>query len=90
MCYANHYAASEIEGPFKVPRSSRRAEVAVLGEGDELQVEVWLHLLLHLEQRLDREKAVVADIDMATHGKQALRDREIAIAQRSLGDRLMG
>ena len=45
---------------------------------------------LHVEQRLDREQPVVADVDMAADGEQAARHREIAIAQRALRHGLMG
>ena len=80
---------AEVERALEIARRVRRAEIAVLREGDELQVEIGLDLALDVEQRLDREQAVVADVDVAAHREQALRDREIAIAQRALGDRLM-
>ena len=65
-----------------------RAEIAVLRKRDELQVDIGRDLLLHVEQRIDRGQAIVADIDMAADREQALGDREIAIAQRALGDGL--
>ncbi len=40
--------------------------------------------LFHFQQRVDRQQPVVADIDMATDGKQPLRDGKIAIAERPL------
>ena len=46
--------------------------------------------MLHLEQRLDAEQPVVADIDMGADGEQALRHRKVAVAQRPLDHRLMG
>ena len=51
------------------------AVVAVLREGDELQVEIGRDPALHLEQRVDGEQPVVADVDMAADGEQALRRR---------------
>ena len=65
---------AQVERALQVARGVRRAEVAVLRKRDELQVEIGLHPLLHLEQRLDREQAVVADVDMAADREQALRD----------------
>ena len=62
-------------------RRSREAQIAVLRERDELQVEVRLNLLLHLQQRLDRQQPVVADIDVAADRQQARatpRDRNSA------------
>src|SRR5204863_741909 len=41
-----------------------------------------------VEQRIDRNEPVVADVHMAADREEALGDREIAIAQRALGDRL--
>ncbi len=80
---------AEIERALEIPRRIRRAEIPVLRKGDELQVEIGLHLLPHLEQRLDGEQPVVADVDMAADGEKALRHGEIAIAERALGDRLV-
>ena len=79
----------EVERAFEIARRVRRAEIAVLREGDELQIEIRLHLLPDLDQRLDREQAIVANVDMAADGQQPLRDREIAVAQRPLRHRLV-
>ena len=68
----------------------RRAVEAVLREGDELQVDIGRDLLLHLEQRLDGEQPVVADVDMGADGEQAHRDRPVAIGERALLHRLVG
>ncbi len=43
---------------------------AVLREGHQLQVDIGRDLLLHLQQRLDGQQPVVADIDMAADGEQ--------------------
>ena len=84
--------------PRPRPRDSRRAqgllrrsasESSRPGERHQLQVEVGLHLAFDLDERLDRNEPVVADVDMAAHRQQPLRHREIAISQRPLGHRLM-
>ena len=67
----------------------RRAVVAVLRKGDELEVEVGRDLALDLEQRVDREQPVVADVDVAADREQPLRHGEVAVAQRPLDHRLM-
>ena len=74
---------------FRFSARARRAVVAVLREGDELQVEIGRDLRLHLEQRLDGEQPVVADVDMAADREQALRYRQVAVAQRPLDHRLV-
>ena len=76
-----------VERALQVLRRVGRAEIAVLRERDELQVDVGRDLLLHVEQRIDRDEPVVADVDMAADREQALDDREVAVAQRALGDR---
>ena len=68
----------------------RRAVEAVLREGDELQVDIGRDRLLDVEQRLDREQPVVADVDMAADGEQAHRHRPVAIGERPVAHRLMG
>ena len=80
---------AHVERALEILRRVRRAEIAVLRKGDELQVEIGRDLLLHFEQRFDREQPVVADIDMAADGEQALRHGEIAVAQRALDDRFV-
>ena len=62
----------------------------VLREGDQLQVEIGLHPVAHMQQRLHREQAVVADIDMRAHREQSLGDREVAVAKSALDHRLLG
>ena len=74
-------------------RFSRRLGVAqetVLGKGDELEVEEGGDLPLHLQQRLDRQKLIVADIDMAAHREAAARDGPAAELERARLDRLDG
>ncbi len=81
---------TEIEGAFEILRSRRGTVIAVLREGDELEVDIGGDPLFHVEQGLDGEEAIVADVDMGTDGEQALRDGKVAIAERPLGHRLMG
>src|SRR4051794_4112413 len=44
---------AEIERPGQVGDPARRTEIAVLREGDELQVEIGFDLSLYRQQRLD-------------------------------------
>ena len=74
-----------VERALEILRSIRRAVVAVLREGDELQVDIGSDLLLHLEQRVDGRQPVVADVDMRADREQPLGDGEVAIAERALG-----
>ena len=80
---------AEVERALEIARCVRGTEIAVLRKGDELQIEIGLHLLFHLDERLDGDQAVVADVDMAANGEQALRDGEIAVAQRTLRHRFV-
>jgi hypothetical protein len=61
----------------------------VLRERDELEVEVGLDALLHVEQRLDREQARVRGVDVRADREHALRHGEVAIRERAPGDRLL-
>ena len=81
------------------PRSSARsrlatppvdAQHAVLGKGDELQVEVGRDAALHLEQRIDREAARIAGVDVAADREQALGHRPVAVGQGALDQRFGG
>ena len=80
---------AHVERALEIARRVRRAEIAVLRKRAELQVEIGLDLALDVEQRFDRGQAIVADVDVAAHREQALRDGEVAIAQRALGDGFM-
>ena len=57
-----------------------RAVVAVLREGDELEIEIGPDLLAHVQKRLDPGQAVVADV-LSANGEQSLPDREVATAR---------
>jgi hypothetical protein len=67
-----------------MPRSSARRK------GDELQVEIRPDPLAHVQQRLDREQARIADIDVRADREQPLRDRPVAIGERALDQRILG
>ena len=81
---------AEVECAQRILASGRRAVEAVLREGNKLQIDIGRDLLLHLQQRLDGEKAVVAGVDMGADGEQSHRDRPVAIGECSLLHRLMG
>ena len=81
---------AHVQRPDQVLARTRRAVEAVLGEGHELQRQVGCDPPLDLEQRLDAGQAVVADVDMAADGADALRHRHVAIGQRPLDHRLDG
>ena len=48
------------------------AVVAVLREGDELQIDIGFHLLAHLDHRLDCHQARIRRVDMTADEQQAL------------------
>ena len=81
---------AEVERALKVARRVGGTEIAVLGKRDELQIEIGLHPLFHIEQRFDGDQPVVANVNMAANGEQALRDSEIAVTQRTLRHRFVG
>src|SRR5271169_4015113 len=81
---------AKIERALEIAGCARRTEIAVLRKGDQLEIEIGLHSFLDVEQRLDRQQSVVADVDIAADREQALRHRQIAISKRALRHRLMG
>ena len=74
---------------LQVVEGARATQHAVLRERDQLQVEVGLHLLAHVQERLHREQPRVADVDMRANREQALRHRPVAIAKRTLDQRFL-
>ncbi len=64
--------------------SAGRTIVAILRERHELKVDIRFHLFADFDHSLSREKARIADIDMAANGKQALAYGQIAITQGTL------
>ncbi len=77
-----------VEGPKQVLPRLRIAQESVLGEGDELEIEEGGDLPLHLQQGLDGQKLIVADIDMAADRQAAARDRPAAELERACLERL--
>ena len=72
MWNAADHVDALVQSALQVLRRIGRAEIAVLRERDELQVDVGRDPPLHVEQRIDRDEPVVADIDMAADREQAL------------------
>jgi hypothetical protein len=62
-----------VESTFKVFHSAWRSVITVLRKGDELQIDVRRHSVLHIEQRVDRKLAVVANVDMAAYREKSAR-----------------
>ena len=86
---AHHVDAAVERGDDPLVRLGR-SQVAVLREGDELEVEIRRHLALDVEQHLDRHQARIADVDMAADRQQPAPDRPVAIGERALGDEVRG
>src|SRR5262245_5739243 len=61
---------AKVERPPEVARRVWGAKIAVLGKCDELQIEIGLHLLSYVDERLDGDQPVVADVDMTANGEQ--------------------
>ena len=66
-----------------------RAIESILRKGDQLQVDIGRDRFLDIEQRLDGEQPIVADIDVAAYGKQAHRHRPVAIGERPIAHGFM-
>ncbi len=79
----------EVERALEVGQRARRPQQAVLREGDELQVQVGLDPLAHVQQRLHRQQAVVAHVHVGADRQQALGHRPVAIRQRALDQGLL-
>jgi hypothetical protein len=60
-----------------------------LREGDELQVEVGLHALLHVQQGFHGQQAGVAHVHVRADGQQAAGHGPVAVGQRALDDGLL-
>ena len=71
---------------FRLSTPPWRAQYAVLREGDQLQVDVGRHALLDLQQRLHRQQAGVAGVDVAADRQQALGDRPVAVGEGAFDD----
>ena len=79
----------QVERAQKVLLGMRVAVEAILRKGHELQVDIGLDALPHLDQRLHAEQSVVAHVHMGADGEQALGDGQVAIAHRPLDHCLM-
>ncbi len=85
---ADHIDA-QIERALELAHALRIAQYAVLREGHQLHVDVGRDLLLHLQQRFDRQQARVADIDVAANCQQALGHCPVAISHCAIDQRLL-
>jgi hypothetical protein len=85
---ADHIDAA-VERALKVGGGCSRAEIAVLGKCDELQIEIRRDTALDLQQGIDRQQPVIAYVDMAADSEQAHRHGPVAIGERSLDHRLL-
>src|SRR3546814_4378564 len=77
-----------VERALQVLRRLGIAPVAVLREGDELQVDPVLHRLAHFQKGLYGQEPVVADVDVAADGQRAARDRPAAEREGALLDQI--
>ena len=84
---------------MSIPMSSARSSdlsafgrpvVAVLWKCDQLKGDIGRYPLTHLNQGFGRHQARVGSIDMAADEQQALRYGEIAVAQGTIDQRLLG
>ncbi len=76
-------AVEIVERPFG-------AQHAVLRKGDELQIEIRSDTLADVQQRIDGEKARIADVDVRADREEAASHRPVAIRERSFDQRLHG
>jgi len=72
-----------IERAQQVLFGVRRAVEAILRESDQLQIQIGRDPAFDFEQGIDREQALVADIDVAADREQAARHRQIAVGERA-------
>src|SRR3546814_6809474 len=85
---AAHHVDPLVERALQVLRRLGIAPVAVLREGDELQVDPVLHRLAHFQKGLYGQEPVVADVDVAADGQRAARDRPAAEREGALLDQI--
>jgi len=79
MRNAADHIDTHVQGTLQCFRRPRPTQISVLGKGDELQIQVGGDQALDLQQRLDRQQPLVADVDMASDGQQTLADGQIAV-----------
>ena len=80
---AAHDLDAAIERRHQQVAVGGRAQDAVLREGHELEIDIGRHLAPDLEQRVDRQQARIADIDMAADCQHAAADRPVAPGERA-------
>ncbi len=80
---------SHVEGTVERVDRARRAVITVLGKGDQLQIDIGRDLFANLDHRLHGHQSGIASIDMTADKEQALRHRQIAIAQRTIDQFLL-
>ena len=89
MRNATHHVNAHVERRREGAFGLGPAQVAVLGEGDELEIDLVAHQLAHLEQRLDRLQIRVADVDVAANDQRPAGDRPAAQLERPVPDRVV-
>ena len=67
-----------------------RAQEAILGERDQLQIDLALDELAHLEQRLHRAQRRIAHVDVTADRQRATRHGPAAQLERALADLVVG
>ncbi len=87
---AAHHVDTAIERCAQQFDGTGAAEITVLREGHQLQVEIGFDPFLHFKQRIDRQQSRIADVDMGADREQPPRHRPVAIAQGALHDRFLG
>ncbi|MGZ2505735.1 hypothetical protein ACVINI_006281 [Rhizobium beringeri] len=80
---------AHVESAVERVDRARRAVITILGEGDQLQIDIGRDLLANLDHRLDGHKPRITGIDMAADEEQALRHCQIAVAQRTIDQFLL-
>src|SRR3546814_16530125 len=85
---AAHHVDPLVERALQVLRRLGIAPVAVLREGDELQVDPVLHRLAHFQKGLYCQEPVDADVDVAVDDQRAEPDRTAAEREGALLDSL--
>ena len=81
---------AQIESAQGVFASIRASVESVLGKRDELQIQVWRYILLHLFQRMDSQQSVVAYVDMRPDRKQPHSYRPIAVFHCAVANGVVG
>ena len=90
---AAHHVHAPVKGALErvhvLLRPGLAAQHAVLRKGHELHINIGRDAPLDFEQRVHRQQARVAHIDMGANGQQALGHRPVAIGHGALDQRLL-